>query len=152
MPVNSGCPSAFIIKPIARPWMGCMTNTPPCGAMLAAINVRRATRKSQRRSSASTPVATLVPAPLVIDAGDTFATAATSGSMNCSSRNCAMAAARSALTSASAEGFEKRTSSSVRTTMPATLAHLSVAVEKVILPSGLATPSPTQFAEPKPCV
>src|SRR5262245_826412 len=94
-------------------------------------------------SASGLAVAAAVAAPLVIEAGLTPATAATAGSMNCASRNWAIPATMSARTSASADGFDSRTSSSVSTMMPAALVTARVSALNASLVTGLGLASPT---------
>ena len=78
--------------------------------------------------------------PLVMDAGETSATAAFAGSMKSVSSRAITASARALRTRASADGFEKRISSSVRTAIDATLEKPKVMVAKSNLVRGLALP------------
>src|SRR6187402_3552441 len=88
-------------------------------------------------------VAAAVGAPFVIDAGLTPATAATAGSMNWLSRNCAIPAIMSARTSASADGFDSITSSLVRTMIPAAFETPSDVELNASLVTGFGLLSPT---------
>jgi hypothetical protein len=85
-----------------------------------------------------------------MDAGDTFVTAATVGSMNCVSRYCAMPLIMSFRTTLSADGFEIFASSSEMTMIPAAFAMPSVALENCRLPTGFGAPSPTHAYVPPP--
>ena len=106
-----------------------INHTEPSSGMPAAVNTATDAERSVRAAAPVVPLAAAVEAPFVIEAGLTFATAATAGSLNCTSRNCDMPAIISSRTSASADGLESLTSSSVNTMMPAAFAKPSVTVE-----------------------
>src|SRR4030095_10622315 len=88
-------------------------------------------------------VAAAVGAPFVILAGLTPATAATAGSMNCASRNCAIPAIMSLRTRSSALGSESMISSLVSTMIPAALATPSEVEANASFVTGLGFASPT---------
>src|SRR5881394_787699 len=96
-------------------------------------------------SASGFAVAAAVGAPLVIDAGWTPATAATAGSINCRSMNRAIPAIMSARTRASAEGDERRASSSVIAMIPATFDHVSETDTNARAETGFGFASPTQL-------
>src|SRR5262245_39487777 len=102
---------------------------------------------SARNAAAVVPLAVIGVTPLVIDAGDTLATAATDGSTNCRSRKYVIAFAISSRMTVSADGSLVRTSSSVSTTIAAAFAHLNVMLSNAMLVTGFGAPSPTQPAD-----
>jgi len=100
---------------------------------------------SVRTSSASPPALDAIGVvPLVMDAGETFDTAALAGSTKSVSSRPMSASASASRTSTSADGSENRISSSVRTAIFATLAQRSVTRLKSNLVIGFGAPSPTQ--------
>src|SRR5678815_3662192 len=121
MPGKSGCPSSFRDCESPNAFDSLMIQTDPSSGMLAAAKIWMSAARSSLAAAAVTPEAAAVDAPLVIEAGLTPADTATAGSTNCTSRNCAIPAIISSRTTASADGLESFTSSSVSTMIPAAL-------------------------------
>src|SRR5262245_20492501 len=86
----------------------------------------------------------------VTDPGETFATGAFAGSVNSTSRNCAMPLIMSSRITASADGVELRASSSVITMIAAAFITPSVVVPNASLVTGFGAPWPTQEYVPPP--
>src|SRR5699024_6056483 len=121
-----------------------MIQTPEVGALLTAMNEPNRAWMSARTSSAVLPDEITGVTPLVIEPGDTFATAAFAGSMKSVCMRERGDAADWSRRIASPDGLEARSVSSFATAMLATFNGSSVLRSKSKVVSGLAFPSPTQ--------
>src|SRR5262252_1351256 len=82
-PGKSDCPSGFSEAPSASAFVSDMINAHRDGAMLAATIAAASARMSVRALLGDVPADVIGVIPFVIEPGDTFATGATVGSVNC---------------------------------------------------------------------
>src|SRR5262245_15659150 len=141
---NSCWPSGLTIMANACAQALVIMNTPLVTGLFAALNFASSERISSRMASASSPDDTMLDAPLVIEAGETPATAVFEGLMKSVSSRAANACTSWSRTTASELGLEYLTFSILKTQMLATFNGVNVVRVKLNEVNGFAADSPTQ--------